>query len=247
MCEIEMSIEELAPDHVRYVSEEGIRVVVGPSRPDNRKMEREKAKSKLSRRKATVTRHINVAENLLKNRGSRRKLCELCDKIDKALKELESASEDYESLLEPEELQGHLDGIEGAIGRANVCLENIEISLSERENEPPSEIGSEYAPSLQFESASGHSSTSRASENGRLARVMDLQIEQAKKEAQQRVEEERMRAENLEQERRLQEHCRIRELEYQAERLRLEAQLGIQDNEKRDIDKFWRWHGGGWT
>ena len=76
---------------------------------------------------------------------------------------------------------------------------------------------------------------------------MDLQIEQAKKEAQQRVEEERMRAENLEQERRLQEHCRIRELEYQAERLRLEAQLGIQDNEKRDIDKFWRWHGGGWT
>ena len=110
MCEIEMSIEELAPDHVRYVSEEGIRVVVGPSRPDNRKMGREKAKSKLSHRKATVTRHINVAENLLKNRGSRRKLRELCDKIDEALKELESASEDYESLLEPEELQGHLDG-----------------------------------------------------------------------------------------------------------------------------------------
>ena len=189
--------EELVPDHVQFVNEQGMRVAVGPSRPNDWKMEKEKAKSKLSRRKATVTRHINVAENLLKSRGSRRKLRELCDKIDKALRELESASEEYESLLELEELQDHLETMEGAIGRANVCLENIEISLSERENEPPSEIGSECAPSLQFESASGHSSTSRASENGRLARVMDLQMEQAKKEAQQRLEEERKRAESF--------------------------------------------------
>lgn len=63
---------------------------------------------------------------------------------------------------------------------------------------------------------------------------MDLQIEQAKKEAQRRLEEERKRAENLEQERQLQEHRRIRELEYEVERLRLEAQLVIPDKIKRD-------------
>ena len=135
-------------------------------------------------------------------------------------------------------MQGHLNTMEDAIGRANVCLENIEISLRERENEPPSEIGSEYAPSLQFESASGHSSTSCASENGRLARMMDLQIEQAKKGAQQRLEEEHKRAENLKQEMQLQEHRCLRELAYKADRLRLEAQLGIQDKETRDPDNI---------
>ena len=63
---------------------------------------------------------------------------------------------------------------------------------------------------------------------------MDLQIEQAKKEAQRRLEEERKRAENLEQERQLQEHRRIGELEYEVKRLRLEAQLDIPDKNKRD-------------
>ena len=41
---------------------------------------------------------------------------------------------------------------------------------------------------------------------------MDLQVEQAKREAQRRLEKDRKRAENLEQERELQEHRRIREL-----------------------------------
>ena len=58
--------------------------------------------------------------------------------------------------LDLEELQDHLDMMEGAIGRANVCLENTEISLSKRENDPPSEICGDYAPSLQFESGSCH-------------------------------------------------------------------------------------------
>ena len=52
---------------------------------------------------------------------------------------------------------------------------------------------------------------------------MNLQVEQAKREAQRRLEEECKRAENLEQERQLQEHRRIRELEYEAEKLRSEA------------------------
>ena len=150
----------------------------------------------------------------MKSCGSRRKLRELAGKIEEALRELERASEEYESFLELEGLQKHLELTEKATERANLCLENIEISLNERENEPPSEAGSEYARSLQFESASGQSPPSRASENERRTRVMDLQIEQAKKEAQRRLEEERKRAENLEQERQLQEHRRIRELEY---------------------------------
>ena len=131
-------------------------------------------------------------------------------------------------------MKEHPELTEKATERANLCLENIEISLNERENEPPSEAGSEYAPLLQFESVSGQSPPSRASESERRARVMDLQIEQAKKEAQRRLEEERKRAENLEQERQLQEHRRIRELEYEVERLRLEAQLDIPDKNKRD-------------
>ena len=185
--------------------------------------ERKKTKSKLSRRKATLTRHINVAENLLKSRGSRRKQRGLAAKIEEALKELEQASEEYESFLELEGLQEHLMLTENAVQRANLCLESIEISINERESELPSEAGSEYVPSLRFESASGHGAPSRASESERRARVMDLQVEQAKREAQRRLEEERKRAENLEQERQLQEHRRIRELEYEAEKLRLEA------------------------
>ena len=66
-----MSSNELdhEPDHVQYVDEQEMRVVVGPSRSDNWNFRKEKAKSKLSRRKATLTRYINVAENLLKSRG----------------------------------------------------------------------------------------------------------------------------------------------------------------------------------
>ena len=126
--------------------------------------------------------------------------------------------------------------MEKAIERANLCLENIEISINERESEPPSEAGIIYAPLLQFKSTSGDSSSSCASENERRARVMDLQVEQAKREAQHRLEEERKRAEILEQERQLQDHHRKRELEYEVERLRLEAQLDIPDKNIRDAE-----------
>ena len=231
-----MSSNELdhEPDHVQYVDEQEMRVVVGPSRSDKWNFRKEKSKSKLSRRKATLTRHINVAENLLKSRGSRRKLRELAAKIEEALKELERASEEYESFLELDGLQEHLALTENAVERANLCLESIEISINERESELASEAGSEYAPSLRFESASDHGAPSRASESERRARVMDLQVEQAKREAQRRLEEERKRAENLELERQLQEHRRIRELEYEAEKLRLEAQLDIPTKGKGD-------------
>ena len=77
-------------------------------------------------------------------------------------------------------MQEHLTLTENAIERANLCLENTEISINERESEPPSEARSEYAPSLRFESASGYGLLSRASESERRARVMDLQVEQAK-------------------------------------------------------------------
>ena len=89
-------------------------------------------------------------------------------------------------------------------------------------------------PSHRFESASGHGAPSRASESERRARVMDLQVEQARREAQRRLEGERKRAENLEEERQLQEHRRIRELEYEAEKLRLEDQLDIRTEGEGD-------------
>ena len=218
----------------QYVEEREMRVVIGTSRSDNWNVQKEKVKSKLYRRKATLTRHINVAENLLNLRGSRRKLRELAAKIEGALKELERTSEEYESFLEFEGSQEHLTLTENPIERANLCLENIEIWINERKSEPPSEARSEYAPSLRFESASGHGLLSRASESERRARVMDLQVEQAKRKAQRRLEEQRKRAENLEQERQLQEHRRVRELEYEAEKLRLEAQLDIPTKGKGD-------------
>ena len=42
-----------------------------------------------------LTRHINIAENLLKLRGRRRKLRERAVKIEETLKELRQASEEY--------------------------------------------------------------------------------------------------------------------------------------------------------
>ena len=136
---------------VQYVNEQEMRVVVGPSRSDNWNFRKERVKSKLSCRKATLTRHINVAENLLKSRGNRRNLREQAAKFEGALKELERTSEEYESFLELEGVQEHLTLTENAIERANLCLENIEISINERESEPPSEARSAYASSLRFE------------------------------------------------------------------------------------------------
>ena len=173
---------ELEGDHVLYVNEDNVQLAVGPSRSaDNWDSRREKAKSRLSRRKATLTRHLNVAESLLKSRGSRRKLRELTSKIEDVLRELERASEEYETFLELEGLQEHLKRTEYAAERANSCLENIEIAFNERENEPPSEAGSEYGLTIPFETASGHSSSSRTSEVERRVRVVSLKVERAKR------------------------------------------------------------------
>jgi len=106
--------------------------------------------------------------------------------IEKELKELERASEEYESFLDLEELQEHLKLTENAIERENLSLENIEISIHERKSELPSEADSEYAPLLQL----GQRSPSRASESKRRARVMNQQVEQTKREAQRRLEDE---------------------------------------------------------
>ena len=177
---------------MQYVNEQEMRVVVnGPSCSDNWKFRKKRAKSKLSCRKST------------KSCGSQRNPREQAAKIEGALKELERTSEEYESFLELEGLQENLTLTENAIERANFCLENTEISINERKSEPPSEPRSEYAPSLRFESASGHASLSHASQSEWCAHVMDLQVEQAKREAQCRLEEERKQGENLEQERQL--------------------------------------------
>ena len=63
---------------------------------------------------------------------------------------------------------------------------------------------------------------------------MDLQVQKAKRKAQRQLEEERKWAKNLEQERQLQEHRLLRELEYEAENLWLEAQLDIATKGKGD-------------
>ena len=117
----------------------------------------------------------------MKSQGSRRKLRELAGKIEGALTELERAREEYESFLELEGLKERLELTEKASGRANLCLENIKISINESESEPPAEDGIIYAPSLQFKSTSGDSSPLRASENEKRALVMDLQVEQTKR------------------------------------------------------------------
>ena len=63
---------------------------------------------------------------------------------------------------------------------------------------------------------------------------MDLQVEQAKREGQRRLEEELKGAKNLEKKRQLQVYQRIRELEYKAEKLRLEPQLDFPSKGKGD-------------
>ena len=125
-----MSSKEHESDHMQlqYVNKKEMRVAIGPSHSDNWNSQKEKAKSKLSRRKATLTRHINVAERLLKSYGCKRKLREQAGKIEGALTELERPSKENESCLELEGLQEHLELTEKAIERANLCLENIEIS-----------------------------------------------------------------------------------------------------------------------
>ena len=79
---------------------------LGPAFRTSGIFERKRLRAKF-RRKVTLTRHIYVAENLLKPCASRRKQRELAAKIEEALKELERASEEYESFLELEGLQEH--------------------------------------------------------------------------------------------------------------------------------------------
>jgi len=55
-------------------------------------------------------------------------------------------------------------------------------------------------PTIPFETSSGNSSSSRASEIERRAQVDSLKVEQAKREAKCRQEEERTRAEIQEEE-----------------------------------------------
>lgn len=65
--------------------------------------------------------------------------------------------------------------------------ESSKISINKRESELLSEAGSEYVHLLRFESARGHGVPSCASESERRPGVMDLQVEQAKREAQHRL------------------------------------------------------------
>ena len=62
---------------------------------------------------------------------------------------------------------------------------------------------------IPFETSSGHSSSSHASEIERRARVVSLKVEQAKREAKCRQEEERKRAQIQEEERKLKKGTRI--------------------------------------
>ena len=81
-------------------------------------------------------------------------------------------------------------------------------------------------------------SRSRASDLIKKARLAELKIVQASKEAKRLAEEERKQAEEecrlREEKRRLEEQRQIRELEYEAERLRLEAQIELEQ------DPVWR-------
>ncbi|KAK3726367.1 hypothetical protein QZH41_006069 [Actinostola sp. cb2023] len=185
------------------------------------------------RRKDKLLTLLNVATKLLDARGSRRKLREFVGKIENAFKELESACEEYQSFLDQEELEGNLTLINELSNDVDRCLERIELQLSEREREPPSESGSEVvAPSIKFQGSvprSNKSSSSSLSATKQQARVAQLKLEQAKKEVQQRAaEEQQLFEERLKiqaREHALAEKRRIRELEYEAEKLRLETQL----------------------
>jgi len=232
--------------HVQYVNEENFPVAVGnvrkpddsPKSPKLWNPGKEMINGRFSRRKDKLLTLLNVATKLLDARGSRRKLREFVGKIENAFKELESACEEYQSFLDQEELEGNLTLINELSNDVDRCLELIELQLSEREREPPSESGSEVVPpSIKFQGSvprSNKSSSSSLSATKQQARVAQLKLEQAKKEVQQRAaEEQQLFEERLKMQARehaLAEKRRIRELEYEAEKLRLETQLDGEYN-----------------
>ena len=105
----------------------------------------------------------------------------------------------------------------------------------------------------QTKTKSSWTSRSRASDLIKKARLAELKIAQANKEAKWRAEEERKQAKEecrlREKKRRLEEQRQIRELEYEAERLLLEAQMELEQdpeslaNRLRDFDNDKELHG----
>ena len=189
-------------------------------------MNKERARSLFVRRKETLSRQLLTANKLLESRGSRQRLSDFAAKLETSLKEFEIANDKYGSYLDPEDLQENLQSSEGSNREVNACLKEIELQLSERQHEPPT-------PAVSILSRrSSASASSRSSEASKRARLAELKLTQAKREAEIRRVEERKRVENetrrQEEERKRQEDRDIRKLEYEAEVSRLEAQLACE-------------------
>ena len=196
---------------------------------------KERAKGAFHRRKTTIARLINTANELLKSKGSRAKLRQLIVGIESTQRELENTCEKYSLFLDREELLQNLEYMEIVNDGINYCLEGIESQLMEREAEP--ETPAVSISSRPTHTSSGRSSnTTRSNDSIKRARVAELKLAHAIEEAEKRRVEERERiSEEIrrrEQERQLQERRRIRELEYESERLRLEAQIDVIEERK---------------
>ena len=90
--------------------------------------------------------------------------------------------------------------------------------------------------SRHTKSKSNLSLRSKSSDLIKRARLAELKVMQAQKEAKQRAEEEQKQAEEelrfIQDKRRREEQRRIRELEYEVERIRLEAKIELEEETK---------------
>lgn len=204
--------------------------------------DKERSRSLLVRRRETLSRQLLRANNLLQSQGSRQRLSDIMAKLEISLKDFEEINDKYGSFLDGEDFKQSLQLSEEFNQEVNACLEKIEVQLSEGQQEPPTPTGS----LLSLRSSS--CASSRSSEASKKARLAELKLIQARKEAEKRRAEEKKKSEDearrLEEERKRQEEDRrceeerdIRKLEYEAETSRLAAQLA-REEERRDTDSL---------
>ena len=192
--------------------------------------EKIKVKNTLARRKGVLTRHLNIANSLLGKNSSKSKLSEISRKIENSLELLEKPNESYESFLDEKEALENGLLMNEVFKKANECIERIALELVQRCNENPSESGSLSSSATTRSSKS--SNVSAASKANKKAKLIMLEIQQRKQDAE-LAAEKRKNEERLVQ---LSEQRKIKELEYQAERLKVETEFELERDPENIIN-----------
>ena len=109
---------------------------------ENWDVDKERSRSLLVRRKETLSGQLLKANNLLESQGSHRTLSDIMAKLEISLKDFEEINDMFRSFLDDENVKRSLQFSEEFNQEVNVCLEEIELQLSERQQEPSTPTGS---------------------------------------------------------------------------------------------------------